>query len=349
MRAMIDDFRIVPAGHCGSGSMRNLIYFYCGLDLPEAVVFGLGAGLDAVYFSYPGATPPFMVFGRGSTMEADLARTLGIDYTEQVQGDDDMAWEEAKAEILAGRPTMLSGDIYYLDYREFKVHFPAHRFVLLGFDEDKGEAYIADRINPYPETCSIDALRNSRNPPVGISTCNQWGKFHSGRLKQDLVEAARQALGITVARMQGLDTSQRDLMRAAAGEGTVCDTGLDGLETLRSAVASWPGRDDAAACAAYLDNAIVKFGTGGGFFRSFFAEFLAWARRQQSQLVSRQSVMLGESVAGQWNALSPLLQRLADEPRRDRLWSQVLDSLDALCRAETELFEGLGVQLEHAA
>ena len=45
MRAMIDDFRIAPAGHCGSGSMRNLIYHYCHLDLEEGVVFGLGAGL----------------------------------------------------------------------------------------------------------------------------------------------------------------------------------------------------------------------------------------------------------------------------------------------------------------
>ena len=124
MNAMIDNFRILPAGHCGSGSMRNLIYHYCGLDLEEGVVFGLGAGLDCVYFNYEKASPPFMVFGRGSTMEADLARTLGIDYTEQAQPDDDQAWEEVKAEVLAGRPTMLSGDIYYLDYRSSKFTSP---------------------------------------------------------------------------------------------------------------------------------------------------------------------------------------------------------------------------------
>ena len=53
MRSIIEDFRIVPAGHCGSGAMRNLIHHYCGLDLDEAVVFGLGAGLDTVYFDFP--------------------------------------------------------------------------------------------------------------------------------------------------------------------------------------------------------------------------------------------------------------------------------------------------------
>lgn len=349
MRAMIEDFRIVPAGHCGSGSMRNLIFHFCGLDLEEGVVFGLGAGLDCVYFTYPNASPPFMTFGRGSTMEADLARTLGIDYTEQAQPDDDLAWEEVKAEVLAGRPTMLSGDIFYLDYREYTVHFPAHRFILLGFDEEKGEAYIADRINSWPETCSMDALRKSRNPPVGISTWNMWGKFHSGEVKHSLPEAAGIALRITVDRMQGRDTSQRDLMRASAGEGVICETGLAGMETLIGAVREWPGREDATACARYLDNAIVKFGTGGGFFRNHFANFLAWAREQRPDLVTPPAVENGIRAAAQWNAMSPTLQALAEDPADSAGWRQLDAALREVYETESTLFEQLGEKVLKAA
>ncbi len=346
---MIENFRIVPAGHCGSGSMRNLIYHYCGLDLEEGVVFGLGAGLDTVYFDYPAATPPYMVFGRGSTMEADLARTLGIDYTEQVQPDDDAAWEEVKAEVLAGRPTMLSGDILYLDYREYKVHFPAHRFILLGFDEENQESYIADRINDYPETCSMGALRLSRNPPDAISTYNLWGKFHSGEVKHSLADAAAIALRITVDRMLGHDTSQRDLMAAAAGEDRVCEAGLKGLRTLVDAVRGWPGREDAVACVGYLDNAIVKFGTGGGFFRNHFAIFLEWARGQREELVSSDAVSLGHNVADQWNALSPTLQQLAQDPNRDADWQALIAAMEALYRDEHTLFERLADRMPEAA
>ncbi len=348
MRAMIKNFRIVPAGHCGSGSMRNLIYHYCDLDLPEGVVFGLGAGLDAVYFDYPDATPPFMVFGRGSTMEADIATTLGIDYTEQVQADDALAWDEAKAEILAGRPTMLSGDIFYLDYREYTVHFPAHRFVLLGFDEEKSEVYIADRINPYPETCSLGALSQSRNPPVGISTFNMWGKFHSGEVRRSFAEAAARALQITVARMQGHDTSQRELMAAAAGNGC-CETGLAGLNALCDAVETWPGLQDAAGRLMYLDNAIVKFGTGGGFFRNHFAVFLAWAREQDNALASADDVALAVRVAERWNTLSPELRKLAAAPESDADWQHVFTSLRAIHADETKLMEQLGTHLRKAA
>ena len=42
MRELIEDYRITPGDHCGSASMRGLLDFYCGLELPEPVVFGLG-------------------------------------------------------------------------------------------------------------------------------------------------------------------------------------------------------------------------------------------------------------------------------------------------------------------
>ena len=102
MRAMIEDYRNLTAGHCGSGAMRNLIYHYCRLDLEEAVVFGLGAGLDTVFFTAEPADTPFMLFGRGSSMEADLADTLGIDYREVVQPDNELAWQAVREEVIAG-------------------------------------------------------------------------------------------------------------------------------------------------------------------------------------------------------------------------------------------------------
>ncbi|HEB26359.1 MAG TPA: DUF4872 domain-containing protein [Porticoccus sp.] len=338
MRAVIEDFRIVPAAHCGSGAMRNLIYHNCGLDLEEGVIFGLGAGLDSVFFSYDAADPPFMLFGRGSTMEADMARTLGLDYEEKMQPDNDLAWEEVKQEILEGRPTMLSGDIFYLDYREYKVHFPAHRFILLGFDEEKEEAYIADRINTYPETCSMGALRKSRNPKGVITTYNQWGKFSSGDVRHSLPEACGIALRLTVERMLGEDLSQRDLMATAAGGEGICEAGLKGLRTFREQMQLWPERANAASHARYVDNAIIKFGTGGGFFRNHYAIFMAWAREQRPDLVSADSVVLTQQAADQWNALSPIMKSLVAQPNDRDLWAGAIEQVDDIYHTEYTLF-----------
>lgn len=167
MKTLIDDFQIFPGDHCGSVAMRGLLNHYCNLELPEPAVFGLGAGIASVYLSGPDLDPAAILFGRTPTMEQDLANNLQLDYREQTEPDDDEAWRVVREEVLAGSPTMLSGDIFYLDYREFKVHFPGHRFVLLGFEDETEQAFIADRMRPEPEICSSGAVRCSRNAPEG--------------------------------------------------------------------------------------------------------------------------------------------------------------------------------------
>ncbi|MBW2286971.1 MAG: BtrH N-terminal domain-containing protein [Deltaproteobacteria bacterium] len=181
MKTLIENYRSFPGEHCGSTAMRGLLYHYCGIELPEAAVFGLGAGLDCVHLAAAGMDPAVVVFGRTVTLETDLGRAFGIDYREQPETDDAEAWELVRREVLAGRPTMLSGDIFDLDYREFKVHFPGHRFVLVGFDDERETAFIADRIRAEPEACSYAALFASRNPPEGISTHNLWGPLSRDR------------------------------------------------------------------------------------------------------------------------------------------------------------------------
>ena len=339
MRVLIDDYRNLTAGHCGSGAMRNLIYHYCKLDLEEGVIFGLGAGLDTVYFSYEAQDPPFMLFGRGSSMEVDLAETLGMDYTEQVELDDDRAWEEVRQEVIDGNPTMLSGDILYLDYRKFKVPFPAHRFVLLGFDDERQEVYIADRVREEIETCSMKALRASRNPSGAISTYNAWGKFASGAQRMSLPDACGTALRKIVQRMQGIDTSQRELMGNFSGNsGGILEVGLKGLFTLSEQVRHWPDFDNSGTYAQYFDNSIVKYGTGGGFFRDHFAIFMQWSSDQRPDLVSSTTVDLAREAAARWNRLSPTLQTLAKDPANIREWKSVHEQVLDIYETEYALF-----------
>ena len=339
MRHLIDNYRNLTAGHCGSGSMRNLLYHYCKLDLPEGVVFGLGAGIDSVYLPVAKVDPPFMFFGRGSSMETDLAETLGIDYSETAQPNDEQAWSEVKEEIIAGRPTMLSGDIYYLDYRQFKVHFPAHRFVLLGFDEEREEVYIADRTDEETQTCSMKALALSRNPPSDISTYNTWGKFRSNKVRHDLGFACEVALKITVERMLGIDQSQLARMgKMQSGAEQSPAVGLKGLRTFCDELPLWADLDDARTHLQYVDDAIIKFGTGGGFFRDHFAEFMRWAADQRPDLISSTTVKLAEQAASEWNLLSPTLQQLIEQTDDHALWSQAAEQSIDIYETEYSLF-----------
>ncbi|MCG8590329.1 MAG: BtrH N-terminal domain-containing protein [Proteobacteria bacterium] len=332
MKTLIDGYRNFPGEHCGSVAMRGLLNHYCQLELPEEVVFGLGAGLGCMFVSMPGADPEAVVFGRTATMEVDLAASLGVDYREEPDPDDTNAWEAVRQEVLAGRPTMLTGDIFYLDYREFKVHFPGHRFVLVGFDDDKQEAYIADRIREEPEACSYQAVAKSRNPPDGMSTQNLWGRFGDGAVQNDLIAACRHAIGLCARRMLGEEKSG-DFDGASSAV-----SGVDGIRALAAAIPTWRESDDASSLARYNASCIEKFGNGGGNFRRLYAGFLTWARERDATRVPADAASLAWQAADAWTGLS---QRLAAAAEGEDVWQQAARTATDIVRLEQRLFEKL--------
>jgi Domain of unknown function (DUF4872)/Butirosin biosynthesis protein H, N-terminal len=216
-------------------------------------------------------------------------------------------------EVLAGRPTMLSGDAFYLDYRDFKVHFPAHRFVLVGFDDAEEVAWVVDRLVPEAQRCSYAALRLSRNPPDFISTYNLWGKFHGTTQERSLEEACASALARSARRMLGDDRSQTEMIAALGGRRRFrVETGLRGLERLAEELPSWSGRPDGRALARYTAACIEKYGTGGGMFRQLFAQFLREARQLVPERAPPKLAELATASAQHWTALAGELEAFAE-------------------------------------
>jgi hypothetical protein len=339
MKTLIEGYANFPGEHCGSVAMRGLLQHYCGLELPEPAVFGLGSGPDCVYLSSDAMDPSAMTFGRTASMEIDVASAFEIDYREQNEPDDDLAWEIVRNEVQAGRPTMLSGDIFYLDYREFTVHFPGHRFVLLGLDDASELAYIADRINEAPERCSYEALAASRNPKEGMSTHNRWGRFHDTEVGRSIEEATRFAIERCAGRMLGdRPESEDDSVFGGADE---LARGVAGIRALANAIPSWAEREDARWLASFNSRSIEKFGNGGGNFRRLYAGFLAWARQENAQLVSADAADLATRAADEWTALSVSLAEAAREEARPEVWNEAARQAENLVSLEQALFERL--------
>ncbi len=344
MKTLIEDYRNEVGEHCGSQSMRDLLRHYCDLELPEAVVFGLGSGIDCIHLACDQFNPARVLFGRSLTLEPDVTAALGIDYQETIEMDEAKAWDLVRREVAEGRPTMLSGDVFYLDYRNFKVHFPGHRFVLVGFDDEKGLAYVADRIAPEIQAASYGALARSRNPPEGMSSYNLWGKFEDTRVTRSLEEACAIALGKSVDRMLGRDRSQFELLSATSGAVDIgIATGLEALSAFADSVTGWGARDDAAFLASYSSQVIEKFGTGGGNFRKLYAEFLRWARGLRPDLVPEAAVEITARSAEQWTRLAGTLEEASKDPSERRHWLLAAQQAMEIQGIERELFETLDV------
>ncbi len=341
MQALIENYRNLPGQHCGSAAMRNLLYHHCGLELPEAVVFGLGSGIESMYVRSEGFFPSEMIFGRSITMEYDAARSLGIDYREQPEFDNAKAWADVKKEVMEGRPAMLTGDIFFLDYRDYKVRFPAHRFVLVGFDDAKQVAWIADRVDPAPQKCSYKALSVSRNPKDGISTFNLWGKFFDTQITRSLEQAARQALKISCGRMLGSDLSQAELLKSVADQSTQVTTGIAGLALFAESVGGWGQRDNAGPLAAYTAQTIETFGSGGANFRNLMTAFFEWCRDIVPDVIDDQIISLSGRCAQTWTKLAAVLGRAAKEPEQQGIWAQASGQAGKIYHMEKALFESL--------
>lgn len=345
MKILIENYRNLPGEHCGSAATRNLLYHYCGLELSEPVIFGLGAGIESIFIKVEALDPAISIFGRSIAMEADALNALGIDYREQPEFDNHKAWEDVRNEVIAGRPTMLTGDIFFLDYRNYTVRFPAHRFVLLGFDDDQKIAYVADRVDSAPQACSYEALAESRNPATGISTFNLWGKFFDTTMKNSFEQAAVRALKTCTARMLGTDTSQTELLKSVTGDDAVIITGIDGLSEFANDLPLWHERKDAARLASYNSQCIEKFGTGGGNFRKLYTEFLDWAARTVPDIVNSKHVSLAGESAQNWTSLAGMLQTASEDPGSPEIWQRTSDQVLKIRDIEEKLFASLKTSL----
>ena len=224
------------------------------------------------------------------------------------------------------------------------MRFPAHRFVLLGFDDQNESAFIADRVDPEPQRCSYKALATSRNPDTGITTFNLWGKFFDTKVKNSLKEAAIQALKRNVDRMIGKDTTQMELISSAVDKNTVVATGIDGLKEFTNDLVRWHERQDGGKLAVYNAQCIEKFGTGGGNFRKMYATFLDWAHHLLPDIVDKNIVSLAEKSAAGWTKLSDLLLTASKESKSKDVWKQASKKMAEITELETELFEKLSLK-----
>jgi hypothetical protein len=281
-----------------------------------------------------------VVFGRSVTLEQDLSESLGIDYVEEPEADDDAAWDSVRREIMEGRPAVVCADIFYMDHREYKVHFPFNRFALVGFDDGIQKAYIHDRTNLDPQLVSYRALALSRNPPE-YPIYNLWGRFESGSIRNSLEEACVQALEKTARRMTGADDHQKravlGMAEADTGRG---ETGLAALEMFRDDLPNWRQKPDPAWLASYTSRTIEVFGNGGGNFRRMYAAFLAEVRAMLPDLVGPGLPPLAERSAGLWTSLSKSLEKIAKQEDEES-WSESLSLIDQILAVETDLFHSL--------
>lgn len=295
-------FAHTKAGHCGSGSLRDVLAFR-GLDfgagpLSEGMAFGLGGGLGFLYSPVPDQPQKVYLVGRTWSLEADFARHLGFDLTLLETDDPELGWSRMRDRLAAGSPVIALADIQRLEYLRVRMENTQHVIVVVDADEDAGVCWIADNDREELQECSLASLAAARNS-TGFPAPNRH-RIYDYAWPDALAApepAVRAAVQTAVANMAGGGIP-------IGGLGGVA--GLAGVDAFAVHYPDWPAAfgDGLDGALAGLWAFIVKAGTGGAMFRSLHAEFLADAGALLEDEGLARAARVYDGVAAAWVALA---------------------------------------------
>jgi hypothetical protein len=265
---MIIDFKHQQAAHCENGVTSNLLKHY-GLDISEAMAFGLGSGIFFVYLPFlklnglpvTSYRPlPGLVFKR-------TAAHLGIEIFRKKFRDKEDSMKALDKVLDSGIPVGLQVGVFHLTYfpRPYRFHFNAHNIVAFG--KEDGRYLISDPVMEKPESMTYAELMRAR-----------WarGIFQpKGHMYYPVRIPSRIDLASPI--VKAIRKSCRDMLSIP-----VPLLGVRGIRYLSKEVKKWPERLGEKKAALNLGQVIrmqEEIGTGGAGFRFIYAAFLQEAAK----------------------------------------------------------------------
>ena len=321
--------------HCETTTLRNMLH-HAGADISEAMLFGLGQGIDFQYRDAqdPGRAKPMLT---GRIVPPQLSRNacaaLGVTLRESRSPDAETA-SAATAELLAaGHVVGVSVDIFHLDYFSSRSHFASHYIAVYGLDNSLAHVVDTDQ-QGGAQTLPAQSLRRARASDEGFMPSphlHLYVEKPPERLTTDTDAVLREQIWHAIRQTARRMTEDRGPRF--------------GLRAMRRAASEIAGWSDTLASPDETVPGVGRFwrfaGTGGANFRTLYTEFLLEARQRYDDPELDPFIEDFSAVQEQWDQAIDLLTayRGADDGRR-RL-ETVAALLDAIADAEQALFERL--------
>ncbi|MGM0558724.1 MAG: BtrH N-terminal domain-containing protein [Myxococcota bacterium] len=293
---IVDGFEHQTGHHCGSVAMADLLR-HVGHDFSEPMVFGLGAGLGFYYFKSDHVSPTRQIMGRHFNLEENVAEALGLELRASRTKDEDEAWEHVRTAIDDDQPVLVQCDLSHLPYWQTSTPFNGHRIVVAGYNAGEDVALVADTHFEGLQRVPLEALRDARASQAPPSMGNQNVSW---------VLEPGEVTPLAEATMQALEQNRVQMEDDASGMG-----GIDVLRTFADEVVGWAARDDAAWCYKFGYQVIEKRGTGGGFFRYLYRDFLRELVELHPELAAMQLPTSMTRTADAWSTLARYMEAMS--------------------------------------
>ncbi len=251
------------AAHCETGTTRNILLNH-GLDISEAMVFGIGAGIFFGYFHFSNFTFPRVVNrSRPGSFLKGVPKRLGVKGTARKYWSKAKAAAELDGLLDQGHAVSLQVDMFNMDYvgNDFRIHANVHFINAIGRAGDNylvSDAYFPELGNLSRKSMELGRFARGDINPRGFM-------YHPVEIPKN--PPVREAV------LKGLKDACFYMLKIP-----ILPLGIKGMRRFANKITDWPaiaGTEDKLA-RELLWFAIVMedMGTGGAGFRYMYATFL---------------------------------------------------------------------------
>lgn len=322
---IIKNFSPFSGEHCETTATGTLLKSL-GIEMSEAMLFGIGEGLGYIYWDMKNMNFPFI----GGRIKPDLltrniVNNLNLHLEVKETSSLKKAWENVKENIDQGNLVGLKLDSYHLDYFTNKVHFAGHYVAMYGYDDSYAYLVDTNQQGGMVKT-SLENLALARNEKGQMSSKN------SSYIIKKIEDTPNLRDVITKA----IKENAIDYMNPP-----IKNLGYKGIKKTSVEINKWFERsgnieDDLVLTATLME----RGGTGGALFRNMYRDFLKECLTLFDHATLQNAYHLFSEIAPMWEEVSKLIKK-AGETQELRFLNQASEILLDLASKEYEAMDQL--------
>lgn len=320
------------SAHCESGVVANLL---CqkGIDISEAMVFGIGRGIFFGYFPFIRINNLPLVTYRSAAGQIikQFKKIPGITMHQKSYRDQDQAMMELDVAIENKTPVGLQAGVFWLPYfpQALRFHFNAHNLVVYG--KQGNEYLISDPVFPEPVRCPAKDLQIARFASGALAPKGKMYYITSVPDALDYQRYARSSIAATCRTMLG---SPFPLI------------GIKGMRFLARRLEKWPSRLGYEKANLHLGHVVrmqEEIGTGGGGFRFMYAAFLQKCAEELRDEQLRKLSTLLTKAGDEWRKFAVMAAKMCkDRAQPDETYPAMAEQIRCCANLEEQVFKNLG-------
>ncbi|KPN93241.1 BtrH N-terminal domain-containing protein [Lysinibacillus sp. ZYM-1] len=352
---------------CRSGSLRDVLEYH-GFPFSEAMIFGLASALSFAYVrpSSTSMNTEFVLINGSIHFDYhEVSSLLRLHYSNYFPRNDSDAWEIARQAIKDKQPVLLSTSLpIYLPYLKTSqvpssISTPKsenqQRFIeqsqqifsrlrtpvgnhitqLIGYDEDKNEAYILENNISIVQTIPLSVLTESRNPKIECikSPNNEMMIFYPPKKMPSLNFAINTAIYRMV----------HSFLYSSYPS-----SGWKAIKNLKDDFPHWPElmSNDKLQNSLFMMHYLSETTGGGGFYRKLYSRFLFEAAKILGDTVLLECSTEYREIATMWRQVTNLCMNGALQPEKTTRNPELLELLNILVIREYDLARKLEAHIK---